>query len=481
MAIGRDANTARRPRRNRAVTYRIRADLQDADPPIWRLLELRSDLFLNEVHDIIQVAFGWTDSHLHGFASGGGFFDRDADRYLCPFDVDEGEVGVPEQQVRLDEVLVSVGDHLGYVYDYGDNWMLTIVLEAVLPSGPDGLSAMCIDGSGAGPPDDSGGVFWHQQTFVAASDPDHPYHDDAVERLAWFGDGFDPEAFDASAVNADLAGRARGLRRSIVAERAGVALGPIPTQVADLIDSSVARGAEMLLELARLARLDAPVDVDDATATRMVGHYTWLLEHIGDEGIRLTSAGYLPPLDVSAVAAQLDLANEWIGTLNREAQTDPVLEFRETARALGLVRKYRGRLKLTKLGAALRADPVRLWWHIAERLPTSKDPFEVQADLVLMLMCAAGPRTTSELDSGSARYDVERQQRTKLAVILDSLGWSYADGRRLGDEPIFSVGQDITTVFTRLGCYARTRHRWSTAPTADGATFARAALTSRPS
>ncbi|MGH8827206.1 MAG: plasmid pRiA4b ORF-3 family protein [Jiangellaceae bacterium] len=462
------------------MTYRIRADLQDAEPPIWRLVQLRSDLFLNEVHDVIQVAFGWTDSHLHGFASGGGFFDRDTHRYLCPFDVDEGEVGVPEQQVRLDEVLVDVGEHLCYVYDYGDNWTLTISLEAVLPGVPDGSSAICIDGGGAGPPDDSGGVSWYQQTFVAAGDPDHPDHDDAVERLAWFGDGFDPETFDARPVNADLAGRARGLRRSIVAERAGVALGLIPTHVADLIDSSVARGAEILLELARLARLDDPVYVDGETATRMVGHYLWLLEHIGDDGTQLTSDGYLRPVDVVAVAAELDLANEWIGTLNREAQTYPVLEFRETARTLGLIRKYRGRLKLTKLGAALRADPVRLWWHIAEQLPTSKDPSDVQADLVLMLMCAAGPSTTSELDSGSAWYDVERQQRTQLAVVLDSLGWSYSDGRRLGDEPIFSVGEDVTTVFTRLGCYARTRHRWSMTPTADGVTFARAALTSRP-
>jgi hypothetical protein len=35
---------------------------------LWRRLELASGLFLDEVHEILQVAFGWTDSHLHQFA-----------------------------------------------------------------------------------------------------------------------------------------------------------------------------------------------------------------------------------------------------------------------------------------------------------------------------------------------------------------------------------------------------------------------------
>jgi len=74
-------------------------------PPLWRRLELASDLFLDQVHEIIQVAFGWTDSHLHQFGSWPGHYDPETEHYLCPFQVDEGEVGVPEEDVRLDEVL----------------------------------------------------------------------------------------------------------------------------------------------------------------------------------------------------------------------------------------------------------------------------------------------------------------------------------------------------------------------------------------
>ncbi|HEX5255606.1 MAG TPA: hypothetical protein VFW69_17360 [Mycobacterium sp.] len=59
-------------------------------------------------------------------------YSRKTEYYLCPFSVDEGDEGVPEEQVRLDEVLVDVGDKLFYGYDFGDDWQHVIRLEAVL-------------------------------------------------------------------------------------------------------------------------------------------------------------------------------------------------------------------------------------------------------------------------------------------------------------------------------------------------------------
>ena len=50
----------RRPRRHSVATYRLRIDLKGATPPIWRRVELASDMFLDEVHQVIQAAFGWT-------------------------------------------------------------------------------------------------------------------------------------------------------------------------------------------------------------------------------------------------------------------------------------------------------------------------------------------------------------------------------------------------------------------------------------
>ena len=113
----RQQPSRRRPRRSEVVTYRVRIDLNRTRPPLWRRLELASDLFLDQVHEVIQMAFGWTDSHLHQFGSGPGRYGPETEHYLCPFQVGDGETGVPEEDVRLDEVLADVGDKLFYDYD----------------------------------------------------------------------------------------------------------------------------------------------------------------------------------------------------------------------------------------------------------------------------------------------------------------------------------------------------------------------------
>lgn len=88
--FGQTPPSRRRARRDEVVTYRVRVDLTGTKPPLWRRLELASDLFLNEVHDVIQTAFGWTDSHLHEFASGKDYYHFSTEHYLCPFEVAEG-------------------------------------------------------------------------------------------------------------------------------------------------------------------------------------------------------------------------------------------------------------------------------------------------------------------------------------------------------------------------------------------------------
>jgi len=161
----------------------VRVDLEGADPPLWRRLELASDLFLDQVHDIIQAAFGWTDSHLHRFSSDPTRSGGQAEQYLCPFDVDEGDIGIPVGHVRLDEVLAEPGDRLFYVYDFGDDWRHVIVLEAVL-LWERGLGlAVCTGGCRRGPAEDCGGVHLYQ-LVEAAIDPGNAQAADAAGELS---------------------------------------------------------------------------------------------------------------------------------------------------------------------------------------------------------------------------------------------------------------------------------------------------------
>ncbi|HLH59210.1 MAG TPA: plasmid pRiA4b ORF-3 family protein, partial [Streptosporangiaceae bacterium] len=144
---GRAPSPSRRqPRRPDIVTYQVRVDLAGTEPPLWRRLDLASDLFLDELHEVIQTAFGWTDSHLHRFSAGLDFHDDGAEHYLCPDDTAEGEPGVPEEQVRLDELLAEAGDELFYAYDFGDGWEHALRLEAVLPRDCRAPRAVCTGG-----------------------------------------------------------------------------------------------------------------------------------------------------------------------------------------------------------------------------------------------------------------------------------------------------------------------------------------------
>jgi len=462
----------RRPRRGDVVTYRVRVDLKGTKPPLWRRIEVSSDLFLDQVHEIIQAVFGWTNGHLHHFGSGPGHYGWQTELYLCPFEVEEGGPGIPEADVRLDEVLAEVGDKLFYDYDFGDDWQHTLRLEAVLPRRASGPRAVCTAGRRDGPAEDCGGVYGYE-LICAATDPDHPGHAGAAaeyERI--YGDGvpeyMGPTRFDIDQVNERLA---RLLAPASRGDPADGDAGPdhgYPGPLDELVHAvRTAAGQRELRQLLGRARLDHPVLVDVATAGRMVRPYAWLLSRVGDNGIRLTAAGYLPPADVEAAMADLGPGEQRIGRGNRENLTLPVLHLRESATRLGLLHKRRGMLLLTAQGRRLRGDPVALWWHLAGRMPLrSRDECETQAGLILLTALAA--EAGGDPDVITAR-------------LLGAIGWVSGDGSELAGFGAGQAAWDTKTVLRRLGALADDEGL-SRAPrlTAEGVTFARAALRTWP-
>ena len=447
----------RRARRANVVTFRVRVDLTGTKPPLWRRLELASDLFLNEVHQVIQAAFGWTDSHLHEFASGKDYYHPATEHYLSPFEADEGKIGVPEEDVRLDEVLAKPGSKLFYLYDFGDDWMHLIKLEAVQPRDDSTAKAVCIGGRGPGPSEDCGGVYGYE-LITAALDPAHPEHAEAVAAYArMYGEDaepgdYAPSSFDPDEINEMLAGFSEG-EPDLPGPLGGLLLAIRSTTHRRLFQ-------RMIVD----ADLDASVEIDADTAAQMVSPYRWLLDRVGDDGIKLTGAGYLPPVHVEAAMAELGLGEEWIGKGNREIQTMPVLALRESAQAMGLLRKHRGTLLLTRPGRAVRNDPLALWWHLAERMPpASKDACETQAGLILLATLAA--RSTDE------------PHRT-IAELLSAIGWMNSNGTPMTPSLAGQAVWDTRAVLHRLGAYVSEPgiHRWSATPTPQGVTFARAAL-----
>jgi len=234
--------------------------------------------------------------------------------------------------------------------------------------------------------------------------------------------------------------------------------------VAPVVDRLRAARRRSWLQIIDDAALDRPAGQDDAPAA-VVAPCRWLLERVGG-GVRLTKAGYLPPVLVSEAMAALGWQDDWIGKQNREDQTLPILELRESAQRLGLLRRYRGQLQVTKLGHRLIDDPVGLWWHLAERLPVARSEAERDAGVLYLLTVAAGRSEDDAL----------------LADGMSILGWAPRGGHQpLSSAAAFAAARDTWVVFYRLGLLAR-RRRWDEPeppPSSQARILARAALLGR--
>jgi hypothetical protein len=124
-------------------------------PPVWRRVQVRADSTFATLHQIIQAAFGWTDTHLHSF-------EYDGEQIGVP-DPEWDNDCADETETTLDEVLLGPNDRVRYTYDFGDNWEHDIVLEKVMePDANDGRP-MLLTGKGACPPEDCGGPWGYAE------------------------------------------------------------------------------------------------------------------------------------------------------------------------------------------------------------------------------------------------------------------------------------------------------------------------------
>lgn len=171
--------------------YQIKVTLQGVRPPIWRRIEVPDELTLPQLHAVLQIAMGWTNSHLHGFRVGGQFFTEPVPDY-------EGMNVVDERQIRLSQIAPEAGARFIYEYDFGDSWEHVIVVEKVLLTETGDAYPRCTGGKRACPPEDVGGTGGYTEFLTIIQNPRHPEHD---EWLQWAGDSFDPEAFDPQKAN----------------------------------------------------------------------------------------------------------------------------------------------------------------------------------------------------------------------------------------------------------------------------------------
>src|SRR5690242_4406961 len=138
------------PRASSPAIYQLRVVLRGVSPLVWRRLLVSSETPLAELHEILQLAFDWSNDHLHRFLIhgtaygvprlGGISFRDDARR-------------VPLSRFRLHR-----GERFRYEYDFTADWQLDLRLERVLPFDPKCALPSCTGGSRAAPTEDCAGV-----------------------------------------------------------------------------------------------------------------------------------------------------------------------------------------------------------------------------------------------------------------------------------------------------------------------------------
>lgn len=168
----------------------LRVTLREIEPPIWRSVTLPADMTLAELHEVLQIAFGWQNSHLHDFEVEGIRFGM--------VDVEDEIFAVDEHAAPLGAV-ARQGSRFLYRYDFGDDWEHDVVVESVVANGAQGI--VCGGGARACPPEDSGGAHGYANLLSVLANPDD---DEYASVKEWVGRRFDPERFDAAAVNKRL-------------------------------------------------------------------------------------------------------------------------------------------------------------------------------------------------------------------------------------------------------------------------------------
>jgi len=386
---------------------------------------------------------GWYDSHLHRFRTGN---DHRSPYFVTHVDLEEGDEGVLEDDVRLDQLVALEGDELWYEHDFGDGWDHKLRVEAVLDEPP--TTARCTGGRMACPPEDCGGIggfadlaAWVRGGYDGALIPD--VFDNAGHAHDWLPLDWHPDHFDVAEVNAALA--------VAVAEPV-----PVVGELAELVDQLDRSGIRLLREVLGRPFSHGPIDVTDDEAARVTETYRVFLDIIGD-GVALTAAGYLPPAVVEQIAARSGIGVWWIGKANREDLTYPVAAIRTTARALGLVSVRKGRISPTAAAARAHQDPQALWRQIVGRLPLGSKDAERQAGW--MALAVAG--------SGVPAQDWSN----KISDLLLALGWRSGHDR-VSSPPANSATLDV---LEQLAGASRVRRRGVTGVDFAVAATARAA------
>ena len=178
------------------ATIQFKITLRESAPKVWRRFKVSDQYRMDRFHQVIQIVMGWQNSHLHEFLR-----VEDDERIGMVLDdiPDAREEIRDETEIYLKELELEEGDKFIYLYDLGDDWHHLLKVEKIEERDID--LPVCIEGDGACPPEDVGGIGGYKGFLNILEDPEH---DEYQQWSDWAGADFDPLQFSVEEVNEEL-------------------------------------------------------------------------------------------------------------------------------------------------------------------------------------------------------------------------------------------------------------------------------------
>ena len=206
------------PRRGRSTDRvvseriaRLRIELQEPEPKIWRRIDMPLSTTLEALYEAIQMTMGWTFSHLWEFEIGGRSYGDPSFR-----EFDDEPMIYKAKGLRLGTVIGRGAERFVYVYDYGDNWRHEVIVEEVSDGDASIEYPALVDGARRCLPEDVGGPDVFMDFVEAILDPAHEEH---RAMLDWYGGPFDPIGFEEARARLGMENMARRRRGPLASHR----------------------------------------------------------------------------------------------------------------------------------------------------------------------------------------------------------------------------------------------------------------------
>ena len=190
------AKPARKGKRKYALILDV--TLKGSPRKVYRQLVVPFDLTLNHLGEILVRAVGWEGYHLNQFIAGKTYYAEPSD--------DAWVVGMQEDASKctIGSLLSRVKSKIKWEYDFGDSWVHEITLvEKQAVDDNEMVKVELLNGSGACPPEDCGGVCGYRHLLNVLKNPADEEYEEMIE---WLGGGFDPKSFSLTAARNKVKG-----------------------------------------------------------------------------------------------------------------------------------------------------------------------------------------------------------------------------------------------------------------------------------